>query len=164
MGFESLPRSSIGYVPGPGQRIAEGRILERVVKETDRARLVSFLGEVEQALDWIVNEIDLLAPSPAADSTVKEALKKAWAEVGSTKAVVEAQEKIRSGGADAILEEHGLTGDQLDFKLRAFGAHRDRFESMKDSVGGAGPSSPRRRYTRLLSGLLRSRARDTASS
>lgn len=125
---------------------------------------MNFLGEAEQALGWIVSEIDTLAPSPAADSTVKAALRKAWVEVGSAKAVSGAQEKILTGDYDSLLEEHGLTGDQLDFKLRAFGAQLDRFQSMKDSIGGAGPASRWRRYAALFSGLLGSRGRDTTST
>ena len=106
----------------------------------DRLKLAVFLQQSSDALTEIVTRLDRLAPSPESmrrglnnPSEEQLSLLRAWRELQSTGRIESIVDQIPNAveingtNIDQLLENHGLYGEQLDFKLQVFNRHLLRF-------------------------------------
>lgn len=139
-----------------------------MVTREEKLRLANFLEEARDALAEIVGRLDQLAPSPAVvrDAGPSEdqlSLQRAWAAYLGTDDLQSTLDRLRGtsdeaqlAALDRLLTEHGLYGPQLDFKLRLFAQHLQRFQATLadlDAPAGRRPSAWQR--VRALLGLAR---------
>lgn len=119
-----------------------------MVQQSDRLKLANFLSQTRSDLDWILRNMDTLAPTlesvrePGEPSQMQIAFDLAWSEFNRENAPTSLEQVIRelaegSERYDRLLDQHGLTGAQLQLKLLIVESHRDIFEESKKSRGDA---------------------------
>jgi hypothetical protein len=151
----------------------------------EKAELAEFILRSVSALDEIVARLDLIAPTPSVKrparggysepSANQVALQEAWKELKMSPALQQTVDRLSLGegeswdlggeddeadpnpyqGLDAMLENHGLTGDQLKFKLLVFEDHLQRFLRALDEFEEGKSGGPSWRIAHRL--LIRAR-------
>jgi len=91
----------------------------------DQKRLIDFTDRVVDVLDDVVKSRNILLPK-----TLRSSAEKAWIEL-KPKSTQLIRTRIRKT-TPLELEEHGLTGDPLDFKLRGF---LDSYDELDENGG-----------------------------
>lgn len=117
-----------------------------MIEPDDDLKVANFLLQTKDDLDWIVRHMDVLAPSlesvrePGKPSIAQESLKAAWDEFNGPNGdqtsldifIRELQSK--NSRHNRSLDEHGLTGAQLSFKLLIVSSHKAMLEDAKKRI------------------------------
>jgi hypothetical protein len=130
------------------------------VSARDRALLEKFFNDIYEALGWIVEHIDELVPPMNSTEGHRQALEMAWQEWTTDGGTVsdrlaDVRRSISETDVQDLLIEHGLTGDQLAFKLGIFDERLKSFWRVAAEVPGAS-----RIWTRLGGLFRRAQKRD----
>jgi hypothetical protein len=97
------------------------RLQEDAMEDHERADLAMFVGQTREVLQWVI--IDRRSKVP---SYLRGDLVRAWE--GRTAArFTDLQNSITTGEFDDELDEHGLSGPELQAKLKAFRAYHQQW-------------------------------------
>ncbi len=137
-----------------------------MVQQSDRLKLANFLSQTRSDLDWILRNMDTLAPTlesvrePGEPSQMQIAFDLAWSEFNRENAPTSLEQVIRelaegSERYDRLLDQHGLTGAQLQLKLLIVESHRDIFEESKKKLAETQWQEENSNWSNLLASARR---------
>jgi len=137
-----------------------------MVQQSDRLKLANFLSQTRSDLDWILRNMDTLAPTlesvrePGEPSQMQVAFDLAWSEFNRENAPTSLEQVIRelaegSERYDRLLDQHGLTGAQLQLKLLIVESHRDIFEESKKKLAETQWQEENSNWSNLLASARR---------
>jgi hypothetical protein len=103
------------------------------VSDKDKQSIADFVDSAADALGWIFEHIDYLARDGAGElipdppTREQRALSAAWIEFNELQSLQRIKDGIFDVDNDDLLWDHGLTGNQLRFKLLIFQSRLEEF-------------------------------------